>query len=249
MKIEQFRQARSEDLKAAARALESVFKNDINTSPIILAAEDVKTFSPNLKDGSTNQDYWGYTIDNLVLPVSTTKHLRPKGIKTNNVELSLGMKLIGDFKHWDNLSDPFVELSFNVAVRGVSASGSHYFCFHIDKHDMSKITEEPHPIYHLQYSSNPNDEDEFDYGSTFHLDTPRILHHPVDFILGIGFLTNNFFPMAYDEIMDDTFFPGLYKRYQERIIKPYFHTLANYWDFDRSKVIWNPVSHLCPTFL
>lgn len=249
MKIEQFRQSRADDLKVAAGVLEKVFKTGINTSPISLAAENVKTSSPSLKDGSNNPDYWGYTIEDLKIPVDTTKHLRPKGIDKNRVELTLDMKLIANFKQWEDLSDPFIELSFNVAIRGISASGPHYFCFHIDKHDMSKKSEEPHPVYHLQYSSNPLGNGEFDYGSTFHLDTPRILHHPVDLILGIGFLTNNFFPLAYEEIMDQSFFPGLYKRYQEKIVKPYFHTLASNWDYDKSKVIWSPVSDLCPLLL
>lgn len=249
MKIEQFRQSRSDELKIVATVLEKIFADGVNTTPISIAAEAMKTGCPNLKDGSSNPDNWGYSIDELRIPVDTTKHLKPKGIDKNKVELILDMKLIGNFKQWEDLSDPFIELSFNVTIRGVSASGPHYFCFHIDKHDMSKITDEPHPIYHLQYSNNPYGDPGFDYGSTFHLDTPRILHHPLDLILGIGFLTNNFFPMAYDELMDQSFFPGLYKRYQERIIKPYFHTIASHWDYNKADVIWKPISHLCPQLL
>lgn len=138
---------------------------------------------------------------------------------------------------------PLLDLRFHVVVRGVSAKGEHFFCFHIDRHDPSVKTDEPHPTYHLQYFNNPNGEAEFDYGSTFHLDTPRILHHPLDFILGVGFITSNFFPLAFESLMDDGYFPGLYTRYQQSFLKPFFHSISRHWEsdgtqssFDRFKI-------------
>lgn len=250
MKIEQFRQARSEDLKIAAKVIENTFSGDINTSPITIAAELLKTHSPILKNGTTDADCWGYEITDLKIPVDTIKHIKPKEIINNKLELILNMKLIASFKDWERLNDPFIELNFNVIIRGISIKEndeeSHYFCFHIDKHDMAENSEEPHPIYHLQYSNNPYKSTNFNYGSTLYIDTPRILHHPVDLILGIGFLTSNFFPSAFEAIMDDGFFPGLYKKYQDRIIKPYFHTLASHWDYNKSNVVWKPTKDLCP---
>jgi hypothetical protein len=245
MKIEQFRQSRADDLKIVAKILETTFSN-INTSPVLLAAEDCLKESPRLKDGSTNADYWGYEIVDLLIPVDTVKHLRPLGVDKTKVELILNMKIIADFKEWDNLNDPLIDLSFNVVIRGIGEKGPQLMCFHIDKHDMSKVTDEPHPVYHLQFASNPYDSHDFNYGDTLHLDTPRINHHPLDLILGLGFLTINFFPMAFEMIMENGYYPGLYKKYQEKILQPYFHTIANQWDFDTSKIVWNPISHLCP---
>lgn len=246
MKIEQFRQSRSDELKVLAKVLESVFSSNINTSPVIMAAESIINDTPVLKDGSSNPDYWGYEIKDLIIPVDTIRHMRPKGIDQRKVELQLNMRLIANYKEWENLNDPLIDLNFNVVVRGIGEKGSHYMSFHIDKHDMATITDEPHPVYHLQFASNPFDSDDFDYGDTLILDTPRIIHYPVDLILGIGFLTINFFPLAFESIMDDGYFSGLYKRYQERILKPYFHTIANHWDYNKGGVTWNPITHLCP---
>ncbi|NLU96288.1 hypothetical protein [Chitinophaga sp. Ak27] len=247
MKIEQFRQARADDLRNAARVLEKEL--GVNTSPIYIAAEALKNETPKLKDGTTNGNFWGYEISDLIIPVDTVKHVRPKGVDGGKVELSLNMKLIADYTVWDNLNDPMLELNFNVSVRGLSSSGSHYFCLHIDRHDLSLHADEPHPVYHLQYTTNPKRDEGFDYGHTLFLDTPRIIHHPVDFILGIGFLTTNFFPLAFDQIMDDGYFLSLYKRYQEKIMQPYFQTLASHWNYSAQNVIWKTSTSLCPSLL
>ena len=75
------------------------------------------------------------------------------------------------------------------------------------------------------------------------------MHYPMDFILGIGFLTSNFFPTAFDVLLDDAIFTGLYREYQERLWKPYAHTMANHWDYDRAKIVWKPTSTICPFIL
>lgn len=249
MKIEQFRQTRASELISAADRLDSVFSTSVNTTPIRLAAEALKIGHPPLKDKSVHADYWGYEIEDFKIPVETVRHLRPKSVDVKKVELILNMKLVADKNNWDNLNDPLVELNFNVIVKGAGAT-PHFFCFHIDKHDHATMqaTEEPHPVYHLQFSSNPMDTEEFNYGEIMVLDTPRIIHHPIDFILGIGFLTSNFFPMAFDDMMSDGYFAGLYKRYQEKILQPYFHTLASTWTYDKHNIIWDK-EHLCPSFL
>lgn len=247
MSIEQFRQKRANELLSAAKIMESVFSGNILTSPIYIAAESLKTTAPTLKDGSINNDFWGYEIEDLIIPIDTPNHLRPKGISKNKIELILNMRLIADSKNWQNLDDPLVDLNFNVVVRSVGET-THTFCFHIDKHDSAIVATEPHPTYHLQIASNPFKEDPFEYGNTLFMDTPRIVHHPIDMILGLGFITSNFFPLAFDEIMDDGYFTSVYKKYQEKILKPYFHTMATHWDFDLGQIMWTK-QHLCPTII
>jgi len=219
MKIEQFRETRASELEITAKRLESVFGNDINTTPIFNGIDQLRTSNPTLKNGATHANYWGYSIEDLKLPVDTTKHLKPKTIDHEKLELILNMNLVADFSKWGSLEDPLLDLWFHVVVRGVSEEGEHFLCFHIDRHDPAIETTEPHPTYHLQYLSNPNNDSGFNYGATLDLDTPRIIHHPLDFILGVGFLTSNFFPFAFDSMIDDGYFSGLYSRYQE-IWKP-----------------------------
>lgn len=248
MKIEQFRESRASELDIAAKRLESIFGSDINTTPIYNAIDSLKTKAPTLKNGTTNANFWGYSIEDLRLPVDTTKHLKPKIVDGKKVELILNMNLAADFSKWESQEDPLLELRFHVVVRGVSEKGEHFFCFHIDRHDPSIKTDEPHPIYHLQFFNNPHNDSEFDYGSTFHLDTPRILHYPVDFILGIGFITSNFFPFAFDSLMDDGYFPSLYTKYQVSFLKPFFHSISRHWEFDSTQSSFDRFK-ICPSFI
>ncbi len=245
MKIKQFKLKRSQDLVITADVLDKVFLYDVDTEPIRRAANSL------LKDKNEDIDenYWRYKIENLTMPVRTTKHLVPKQVKGKNLLLTLDMSIVADYREWENLSDPLVDLNFKVTIRGVGDRGSHFMCFHLDRHDLSKEANEPHPTYHIQYSNNPEENGDFDYGNTLLLDTPRLAHHPLEFILGIGFLTSNFYPSAFEKIMDESYFPGLYRRYQERILKPYYHTMASYWaPYDHSKIVMNS-KDLCPILI
>jgi hypothetical protein len=243
--IMHFRDSRASELELIARLLNKNFKSSINTYPIYNAIKQLRNpdYIPTLKDGSANPECWGYEIEDFIFPVEALKHIRPDGIK--NIEIILNMKLIANCKEWESLSDPLCDLNFNVIVRGVGEQ-TNYSGFHIDRHFDGAVSTEPHPIYHLQYSSNPFNEIGFDYGRTLWLDTPRIMHYPMDFILGIGFLTSNFSPSIFYNLLDDGTFTNLYKQYQERIWKPFSHSLADHWPFTKGDVVWKPTSTLCP---
>lgn len=237
-----FREKRASELRLIAQLLDKHIGGSLVTAPIIQAAKQLEdsTFIPAQKDGTRDHNYWGYEIEDFVLPVETIKHIRPKGIK--EVSINLNMKVLAHYNEWTTLSDPLADLNFNVVIRGVNS----YTGFHIDRHDMKLAASEPHPIYHLHFVVNPLDSEDFDYGSVLHLDTPRIMHYPMDFILGIGFLTSNFYPTAFEFLLDDGTFTSLYKEYQERIWKPVAQTIANHWDFNKASITWKPTSELCP---
>ena len=240
--IMQFRERRASDLKLVAQTLDKVIGGSLNTGPILQAAKQLEdeNYIPPLKNGDRDPNYWGYEIEDFVMPVEIIKHVRPKG--TKEVSITLNMRVLAHFNEWTTLTDPLADLNFNVVMRGVNC----YSGFHIDRHDFSSQSTEPHPLYHLHYVVNPLDTEDFDYGSVLHLDTPRIMHYPMDFILGIGFLTSNFYPTAFNFLLDEGIFTGLYKEYQERIWKPFAHTIANNWDFNKANITWKPTSQLCP---
>jgi len=240
-----FRESRASELELIAKLLNKNFNGSINSYPIFNAINQLRNpnYIPTLKDGSVNPECWGYEIEDFVIPVETLKHIKPDGIK--NVELILNMKVIANYKEWETLSDPLCDLNFNVVIRGIGEQTC-YSGFHIDRHFDGAASIEPHPIYHLQHSSNPYKEEGFDYGRTLSLDTPRIMHYPMDFILGIGFLTSNYSPSIFYNLLDDGTFTNLYRQYQERIWKPFSHSLADHWTFNKGDIVWKPTSTLCP---
>lgn len=244
MNIEQFKKARADELRRAADILQRVISGTFNSSPIYDAAQRLESTTPKLKNGCENLNYWGYEIEDLQLPIELFRHIRPIGIK--GAVLTLNMKLVADYTLWNTLNDPLIDLNFNVVVRGIGKVDNHYLGFHIDKHEISSLTDEAHPVYHLHYLINPLDIGNFEYGHSLQMDSPRIMHYPVDFILGVGFLTSNFFPAAFDCLIEDGYFTSLYKNYQASILKPYSHTLASHWDFNKDDITWGPTKDLCP---
>lgn len=243
-----FRRERASELRQMAYLIDKYIGN-ANTRSIynaIALLQDNQNI-PILKDGTTNENIWGYDIEDFELPVETIKHIKPDDI--NNAKVILNLKLRADIRNWDTFEDPLVELSFDVTLKGIGNS-IYYFGFHIDKHSNTNFSEEPHPIYHLQYNLNPRKLEKPNLGELFFIDTPRIMHKPLDFILGIGFLTSNFFPTAFNILNEEASFVKLSKKYQKSVWRPYFHTLANHWKpFTEANISWNPTSLICPIFL
>lgn len=244
-----FRNERAKDLRQLTQLLSRVVGGDVTTSVLetVISQLQNKDFIPKLKDGSTNENIWGYDVEDFKMPLDTLSHVKPQDIIKG--EVILNMKLRAKIEHWNTFNDPFIELAYNVMIKGVGQK-TYHFGFHIDKHVGNVNTKEPHPIYHLQYNFNPTKSNNPNLGDLFYIDTPRIMHKPVDFILGIGFLTSNFYPIAFESLIDEREFVKLQQSYQTAIWKPYFHTLANQWKpFAEANIVWNPINDICPIFI
>ncbi|WP_343539460.1 hypothetical protein [Sphingobacterium thalpophilum] len=244
-----FRNERAKDLRQLSLLLSRVVGGDLNTYVLesVISQLQNKNFMPILKNGSTSENIWGYDIENFKMPLDTLSHVKPQDITKG--EVILNMKLRANIEHWNTFHDPFVELAYNVMIKGVGEK-TYHFGFHIDKHMGDANSKEPHPIYHLQYNFNPTKSSNPNLGDLFYIDTPRIMHKPVDFILGIGFLTSNFYPIAFEILKEEREFVKLQESYQQAIWKPYFHTLANQWKpFAGENIVWNPVIDICPVFI
>jgi len=255
-----FRRSRAKDLERLSQILVTEVGGDITTSVIETAITNLrnKEYIPSLKDGSRNENIWGYDIEGFELPLETLKHIKPTDVKSGRVFLDV--KLRAKIDNWNTFNDPFEELGFNVTIKGTGRQ-TYYFGFHIDKHvivkdeksdeaDNGDGIKEPHPIYHLQYNLNPTKSRKHNFGDLFYIDTPRILHKPLDFVLGISFLTSNFYPTAFEILKEENGFRKLHKDYSDAIWKPYFHTLANNWTpFDEREIVWNPINDICPIFI
>ncbi len=249
--IMHFREERAVELERIAKLLEEIIGGGIypSTSKIYTAARLLrdKNYIHTFKNLDTTNT-WGYSIEDFILRIPKPRHVSPGDV--SEIDVILNINLIASCLEWENLNDPLNGLSFKVTIKGTGGKATYYSGFHIDKHDMAKPSDEPHPIYHIQYVSNPDNIQSFDSGHFLNLDSPRIPHFPLDFILGIGFITSNFFPLAFDSLMDNGLFVNLSRKYQERIWKPYAHTIANHWKpFQETSIVWTPTSHLFPTIL
>jgi hypothetical protein len=245
--IMHFRNERARELEMVAELLERHIESGIS-APLWKAIGLLKddSFVLPFKDGRVDRNTWGYEIEGFTFRPAIPKHIKPN---VTDLSITLNIKIIANCADWENLNDPLQELSFKAILRGLGDK-DYYTGFHIDRHDGGTNPEgEIHPVYHLQYLVNPNNDHAFEYGTALSLDTPRIMHYPMEFVLGLGYLTANYFPLAYETLLDDGFYYQLFKDYQARIWKPYSHTMAYYWKpLDESSIAWNPAL-ICPYFL
>ena len=243
-----FRKDRAQELDNVERLLTQYIPS-INCSPLrkaISSLRDKKKWI-RFKDKSRDANTWGYDIRDLTFKLPETRHIQPAGIK--GLEVFFSIKVIANYQDWGTPNDPLKELSFRVLIRGVGDKIAHTG-FHIDRHESENpINGEIHPSYHFQNSVNLNNDDLFEYGSVLSMDAPRIMHYPMDFILGIGFLTANFCPDYYEKLLNSHPYPRYLKEYQERIWKPYAHLMCSHWKSPFSASMtplnWNP-KQICP---
>lgn len=203
-------------------------------------------FKENLPD-----DLWGYHIDGLRIPIdiNTIRHMRPTGF--SSAEIIVDLDIESKISEWSNLNDPFTQLSFRTLLKGVNkiTNKNHYLNFHIDRHNGTE-TKEIHPLYHLQYLQNAKnkEKDDFCHGDSLQLDIPRMMHFPMELILGVSFVLSNFSPEIYSKLIQERGYHKLSKEYQEKVWRPYINSLNDFWTAQPNNWVWNPRLN-CPFFL
>ena len=245
--IKKFRQNRANELDKLYEVLQKELRIDRNDiMPIKIAAKQIKD---TVNDKSTT---WGYSISNLILPINTTRHIIPVGLKAR---LKINCSLIGDISKWEQNNEVSSTIcNFSVTIYGDLNGNKHSICWHIDC-DKASDSNEYHPLYHLHYSDgtehlgekNPN----FQWGNAIYLDCPRIVHYPLDLILGIGFYCTNFqYKGTFDRLITHPLFGKLYRQSQNAILKPYFLNLAAHWNEELKRIFFcTNSSDLCPILI
>ncbi|MFA8300551.1 MAG: hypothetical protein ACEPOV_10345 [Hyphomicrobiales bacterium] len=249
-----FRKQRAQEIRRFADKLESYIGNGISVS-LYKAVNQLndENYIPPYRDEKgyekIDSNFWGYSIENIELGITADRHLKPRELIS--AKASLSISIVSNYTDWEKIKDPFYELSFNVTIKGInpkSNDGAHYFGFHIDRHHESQASEEIHPVYHLQYNLNPRKDENFDYGGTLNMDSPRFLHYPVDLILGLTFLIGNFQPENYQKLIEDREVKKIIKEYQNSIWKPYYTVMANHWGGNGMAMEWDQ-NVICPYLL
>lgn len=121
-------------------------------------------------------------------------------------------------------------LEFNLVVKGLTKNGEPLVAsWHLDRHPDDSPTESVHPVYHFQYGGRkliiPNDN----YGNHLVLDMPRIMHPPLDLILGIDFVLSNFLGKTRNAMCSERPYVNSIAELQNLIWRPYVYSIARHW--------------------
>lgn len=129
--------------------------------------------------------------------------------------------------------DPLTSLNFDIIITGISdEKGNIIGCWHLDKHDKNpgKDDHYSHPKYHLTYGGDYLPQHR-NYGEIIVLDTPRIAYPPMDAVLGIDFIIQNYIDIRKTKkLLHDSDYRLIVDKSQKRLWKPYFQSICSKWD-------------------
>ena len=152
-------------------------------------------------------DDWSVQIHDMELPIENPKHLKPNKLK-GNLKMFVSISMEGSGKGWKNEEDCIKNLRFKVEVIGKDQKDPQKIFqtgFHIDMVDDKDDSSEMHPLYHVHFLNDSLIEGT----EVLAMDVPRLMHHPVDVLLGILLVYANYNQTGYKKLLNDGLFMGL----------------------------------------
>jgi hypothetical protein len=182
----------------------------------------------------SNDKTWSYKVYNLIFHIPTIGHTIPNG--ADDISLSLSIKAKGPFQPDDKIRNPLIDLEFNIEISGGYINAQHEYVYlksswHLDKHTpahLEELTKFIHPEYHMTYGGRKMwDVTSYDYGQSLILPTPRICSPPMDAILGIDFVIQNYLKRdTHKKLTELADYKRLIANAQQRFWKPYYLAIA-----------------------
>ncbi|KGO93655.1 hypothetical protein [Flavobacterium subsaxonicum] len=174
-----------------------------------------------------------------------------KSIPMETDDLKILFSICIHFKEMDiyTVSDPLIDLKFNIELFGYVLNDLYpegtdlHSSWHLDRHIFDKLDEEnkfSHPHYHFTFGGNKMKDalGKFNYGQSLILPTPRIAYPPMDAILGIDFIIQNYYNKnKVKNILTDSEYIRIVGGAQERLWKPYYMSIFSKWNCSVSENI------------
>jgi hypothetical protein len=200
---------------------------------------------------------WHYSVERLLFK-NLGKGLKiiPRHVEEHDLVLEFSFQA----EEWSSIplgASPFTKYEFNVHMYAeycdpitseiLKASCAWHLDFHLEKKE-EKLPAFVHPSYHFQHGGRLVEEHKETIGPILVIDSPRLAHPPMDAVLGIDFVLTNFFESArLTTLRSNSVYRSVLKRSQERLWKPYFHSLASVWPGEYQEH-WQP-SRLLPQLI
>ena len=147
----------------------------------------------------------------------------------------------------NKISDPIIMLATKIIVQfdyfhdsNIEDMKTLQCSWHLDKHDPSKGTSTSHPLYHYEYGGTEISKAQgFDYGDFILMDSPRIMHPPLDLVLAFDFVIKNFYDYnKHKSLTEDPSYKRYIKNAQYRLWRPYAISFASHFhDFNDTYTI------------
>lgn len=193
------------------------------------------------------QEKINYIIDDIIVTISKTDLKRLSKIPCSEIylaEMRIRMNGVIDAQLWREVEkNPWDTLTFGVELIVLSMNGNSYSKkFHVDQINREEISfKEVHPLSHLHFNDTLEDGD----GKS--INVPRLVHYPMDVVLGLSMALQNFAPEMFKKLRTKGQYISLVYESQKRILLPYFSSFSNCIDLEGKSN--EAVRTLCPYLL
>ena len=213
--------------------------SDLNQLALLLndayVCEDVKPLYDAAEkcDRKSNSEKWVYEIENLVFSIPNMGHVIP--FNASLIRVVLSMTIEGKYYFDKIITNPVTYCTINIEILGsVDDYDDLHASWHLDNHishvgdGLNKFI---HPNYHFKFGGNRMwDKAGMKSGSLIILPTPRLNHSPLDGILAVDFIIQNY--LRYEDhltLTQNQEYKNILYNSQFRLWRPYYCAIAENW--------------------
>jgi len=223
--------------------IEDFFKllNDLNTTYFYehddLLFINLEILYNTIKESKISDNTISYNVQPLIIKIpESLSHTIPTG--ANDIVIYFSVKNISITKDKDIVSNPIKKLdTFNIVIKGKDKKENELISsWHLDKKIVSDTYTFSEPEFHFTFGGYKMEESNLDFGQLLLMRTPRIMHPPLDLILGIDFILKNYISKKYnDTFINDKKYIEIINEVKKLIWKPYAFAFAKKTQNDFSK--------------
>lgn len=211
----------------------------VSTKPLESVIEQVNMWTPGGKHPLK------YSLSGLEFVNAIPQYIRGnEWLDKFTLKLDVDVTVTNDEFTFENVKELTINIHYDAQhCKGHPCKGAWHLDLHVpSSHDQIKkkkkkaATVEPfdptrfmHPDYHFHHGGKKLDSLD-SYGNIILLDTPRVMHHPLDILLAIDFVVSNFvFSETWNDLRNEIRYKKIIEQAQEWWWKPYYEALGNYW--------------------
>jgi len=158
------------------------------------------------------------------------KHSLPQNIRNSTLILSISIKFKESTFNFKEISD----LNLNIEIEAMDEDGQPLkSAWHLDYHNVKGNEKFSHPQFHFQFGgqkireSNQIENTAFNTGELFLMETPRLVHPPLDPVLAIDFVFGNFLgDRIWKKLRAIPKYRSIHSKSKDLLWKPYFEILS-----------------------
>lgn len=211
--------------------------------------EGLESLETELNKESNQQDLWKLKTKLIFKNINKTDLKIPTDILKDVKEIILELKISIVERSYKKgtICDSIDQnngLQYGVQLitygKSLANKANYKMSWHLDKHIRSKEGNDGigkgfiHPEYHFNMGGFAlTKESDFNFGNILLIDTPRIMHPPLDIILSIDFVLKNFYGIRVKNLTDSNPYKKIISRSKNRLWRPYFISLAHFWENTR----------------